>query len=264
MGSLTQDEQAGRVFMIGLVLVLLGSLGELYAGTHLDEPWFRWRGGRVPFYFQDMNNPDRRVIRNAMKSIERKTCLRFLEKRGPISGHHLLVTGSKTTCLSGPGGVPRFSATVHAVEPNMTQVMLESYFQLADSSRCVDESRGGLLHELFHVFGVMHTQKRPDRDRHVNILKRNIKDEYEHSYDICYECNDFGVPYDCDSIMHFGTETFSSNGRPTMAARDSSCDLRWVGAAFDGRHGSQVASDWDRELLRRIASRLCKSERQPK
>ena len=25
--------------------------------------------------------------------------------------------------------------------------------------------RGGLLHELFHVFGVMHTQKRPDRDR---------------------------------------------------------------------------------------------------
>ena len=21
-------------------------------GTHLDEAWFRWRGGRVPFYFQ--------------------------------------------------------------------------------------------------------------------------------------------------------------------------------------------------------------------
>ena len=35
-----------------------------------------------------------------------------------------------------------------------------------------------------------------------------------------------GVPYDCDSIMHFGTETFSL-GRPTMEARDSSCDLRW-------------------------------------
>ena len=36
-----------------------------------------------------------------------------------------------------------------------------------------------------------------------------------------------GVPYDCDSIMHFGTETFSL-GRPTMEARDSSCDLRWI------------------------------------
>merc|ERR1712055_739958 len=134
--------------------------------------------------------------------------------------------------------------------------MLESYFQLADSPRCVEESRGGLLHELFHVFGVMHTQKRPDRDRYVKVLKRNIKDAYEHSYDICHQCNDFGVPYDCDSIMHFGTETFST-GRPTMVAKDSNCDLRWVGAAFDGRHGSQVASDWNWELLRRIASKLC-------
>ena len=83
-----------------------------------------------------------------------------------------------------------------------------------------------------------------------------------------------GVPYDCDSIMHFGTETFSL-GRPTMEARDSSCDLRcmqwndftgkvqltfanrWVGAAFDGRHGSSIASPWDWELLKRIAARLC-------
>ena len=94
------------------------------------------------------------------------------------------------------------------------QVVLQSYYQLADSERCVAESRqslhrhhlqqylhqhhhlqenhhqhhhlqliiiisnriirsyerknptrGGLLHELFHVFGVMHTQKRADRDR---------------------------------------------------------------------------------------------------
>ena len=36
-----------------------------------------------------------------------------------------------------------------------TQVVLESYYQLADSERCVAESRGGLLHELFHVFGVI-------------------------------------------------------------------------------------------------------------
>ena len=31
---------------------------------------------------------------------------------------------------------------------------MESYYQLADSDRCVAESKGGLLHELFHVFGV--------------------------------------------------------------------------------------------------------------
>lgn len=233
------------------------------AGTHLDEPWFRWRDGNVNFYFKDMTNADRRVMRNMMRMIEQRTCLKFREQRGPLAGHHLLVQGSPTTCLSGPGGRPRFSATVHAVEPNMTQVVLESYYQLADSDRCVAESRGGLLHELFHVFGVMHTQKRADRDKHVRILKENIKDNYEHSYDICYQCKDYGVPYDCDSIMHFGTETFSL-GRPTMEARDRSCDLRWVGAAFDGRHGAAIASPWDWELLRRIASRLCPASAPPR
>ena len=30
--------------------------------------------------------------------------------------------------------------------------------------------RGGLLHELFHVMGVQHTQERPDRNRFENEL----------------------------------------------------------------------------------------------
>ena len=28
--------------------------------------------------------------------------------------------------------------------------------------------------------------------RHVRVLKENIKDHYEHSYDICYQCKDYG------------------------------------------------------------------------
>ena len=60
------------------------------------------------------------------------------------------------------------------------QVVLESHNRLADSPVCVEKIRhrdiseskvklkyfrGGLLHELFHVMGVQHTQERPDRDR---------------------------------------------------------------------------------------------------
>jgi len=203
-----------------------------------------------------MTNADRRVIRASMKLIERKTCLRFFEEKGPISGHHLKVQGAKTTCLAGPGKVPTFSATVGAIPPNKTEVVLQSYYQLADSERCVAESRGGLLHELFHVFGVMHTQKRADRDRHVKVLKENIQDRFEFSYDICYECKDYGIPYDCDSIMNFGTETFSL-GKPTMESVDPDCDLKWVGAAFDGRHGSSIASPSDWLLLNKIGDKLC-------
>ena len=39
-----------------------------------------------------------------------------------------------------------------------------------------------------------------------------------------------GVPYDCSSIMHYGTETFSVGGeeKPTMIRRHDDCDLRLV------------------------------------
>ena len=83
-------------------------------------------------------------------------------------------------------------------------------------------------------------------------MKENIKDVYEYSYDICQECKDYGesvrnkllifstvivvivpikgVPYDCSSIMHYGTETFSVGGeeQPTMRRKHPDCDLRLV------------------------------------
>jgi hypothetical protein len=79
--------------------------------------------------------------------------------------------------------------------------------------------------------------------RYVKILKENIMDSFEFSYAICRECKDYGepaapalrmvphagVPYDCDSIMHYGTETWSlGQGRPTMESRHPGCDLRWA------------------------------------
>merc|ERR1712156_860314 len=48
-----------------------------------------------------------------------------------------------------------------------------------------------------------------------------------------------------------------------MKRKHSGCDLRWVGAAFDQRHGSEVASPSDWELLRRVAAKLCKTTTNP-
>ena len=42
--------------VLSLVLVVALVVNKLVvpvdAGTHLDEPWFRWKDGVVPFYFQ--------------------------------------------------------------------------------------------------------------------------------------------------------------------------------------------------------------------
>ena len=126
----------------------------------------------------------------------------------------------------------RFSAAVYAEPPSMQKVILYSSYKLADKTECWGKARGGLLHEMMHMFGVMHTQMRADRDKYITIYKNNVQSFYRREYDvicisdisrhynislfqICKECNDHGVPYDCSSIMHYGAETFST-GNWTM------------------------------------------------
>ncbi|KAG8041034.1 hypothetical protein G9C98_002022, partial [Cotesia typhae] len=58
---------------------------------------------------------------------------------------------------------------------------------------------GIVVHELGHVVGFWHEHTRPDRDRHVQIIRDNIMAEVD----------SLGLPYDYDSIMHYAKNTFS-------------------------------------------------------
>lgn len=245
-----------------LVMSVLASFQSfIECGTHLDKPWFNWEGGVVPYYFNvSVTNDDRVMMRHMMKQIEKKSCIKFKEQVNQPSGHHLEIqVHSGTSCVQ--LGKPRFSAAVYAEPPRNQKVILYSAYKLADKRQCWAENRGGLLHEMFHLFGIMHTQMRSDRDQHITILRNNIQRSFSQEYDICHECNNHGVPYDCNSIMHYGAETFST-GQWTMRAKSKSCDLRWVGAAFDGRGASP--NDW--LLLKRVTRNMCsnKSNRRPR
>ena len=82
--------------------------------------------------------------------------------------------------------------------------------------------KGVFMHEMFHVFGIAHTQRRKDRDEFINIKLNNIKRDAEPQYDKCTECTVSG-PYECNSIMHYSPRQGAINGKPTMTGKAASC-----------------------------------------
>ena len=91
-------------------------------------------------------------------------------------------TLTNSSCVQ--GGKPRFSMAVYAQPPEMKKVVMYSQSQVADRKECWAKARGGLLHEMFHMFGVMHTQMRADRDNYITINNNNIQPSYRREYEV--------------------------------------------------------------------------------
>ncbi|CAL8089267.1 unnamed protein product [Orchesella dallaii] len=83
-------------------------------------------------------------------------------------------------------------------------------------------SKGNAIHEVLHALGFFHEQTRDDRDEYVQIKFENISPGFENNFKKdgeLYpdaETSYFDVPYNYDSIMHYGKTYFSKNGANTI------------------------------------------------
>lgn len=78
-----------------------------------------------------------------------------------------------------------------------------------------------VLHELGHAIGFYHEHNRPDRDEHVEINFDNVVAGTEGAFNKrpINQSNLLGYGYDFASIMHYGSNYFSSNGEDTIVAK---------------------------------------------
>ncbi|XP_069950456.1 blastula protease 10-like [Cherax quadricarinatus] len=84
------------------------------------------------------------------------------------------------------------------------------------------DNMGTVAHETGHAMGFFHEQSRPDRDNYVNIVYQNIILGMENNF-IEYSTtviNNYGVPYDYTSVMHYGSQYFTRNGKLTISTVD--------------------------------------------
>ncbi|OUC48873.1 thrombospondin type 1 domain protein, partial [Trichinella nativa] len=73
---------------------------------------------------------------------------------------------------------------------------------------------GVIAHEVAHALGFWHEQSRPDRDRFVNVVWRNIDEGSLAQFlkEQTREVDSKGIPYDYGSIMHYRSKAFAKNG----------------------------------------------------
>ena len=187
-----------------------------------------------------MPKKDREDVKQQMRRIRAETCISFREM--PNGRHHkhkhiLKIKSVNPNERCSEGSV----ATIG--KARQQEVLLE-----LTGSGC---GSGLILHELFHVLGMAHTQKRPDRDNYIDIAEDCIKGKTEeetllkrHQYKKLkkFDTKYYNIPYMCNSIMHY---TIYQPHCPEMIPKRSLyCKYGWVGSL-----NYPLPEDW--EMIRR-------------
>lgn len=170
-----------------------------------------WKNKNIPYYIQaqdgnySFTEDDQMTIRSGLSLLSNATTINFIEQTTPPLSEHYI----------------RFIPGNGNYSPIGKQSTAANEIHLHPSGFIA----GTAAHEIMHTLGYFHEQCRTDRDYYVTINWNNIESGHEHNFNIY--TNTYGAGYergsfDFNSIMMYGSYSFSSNNLPTITKLDGS------------------------------------------
>ena len=98
---------------------------------------------------------------------------------------------------------------------------------LDDVGGCINP--GVIQHEILHALGLIHEHTRQDRNEYVSITFNNIKEDKKDNFWKDGNGDTLETEYDLGSVMHYGKDTATKNGKPVMKAKVSDICLKTHG-----------------------------------
>ncbi|XP_021709384.1 zinc metalloproteinase nas-14 isoform X2 [Aedes aegypti] len=162
----------------------------------------KWANNLVPYVIEaETLTPDHaKLIREAMTKIEDESTVRFVPRKQDRD--YLVISGETSGCWSTLGR----NRGLNRMNISPSECMLE----------------GAIVHQLLHVLGFGHVTNQQDRDFYLDVNWDHVRPEHVKSLNL-HEGRivpNYGMPFDVESIMHFGPNHFSHNGLDTIVPKN--------------------------------------------
>ncbi|XP_063371851.1 uncharacterized protein LOC134660081 [Cydia amplana] len=200
---------------------VLCDIDEEYARTAppITPPNFvAWPNGSVPFFInsEHFDNEQTLIIMTSLSLIAFKTCLKFAPVMVPPANHEHVLT------FENPRGTRKCEIHLHGHSSDEPHIVTLGYDCL--EAPWMDRIVLGAL-------GLPFEHNRQSRDSFIDVQFENIEQHAIPLFtkDIALPAALRALPYDVNSVMHFGDRDFSKNGHRTIIFKDRDTKQKWDG-----------------------------------